>query len=60
VERVVAPGVTAFHVGMETMLERVRAAGGEVDVRSAPEHGTRIGFWVPTQPAADRIPAPAA
>ena len=62
VARTVEPGVTAFHLGRETMLERVRSAGGEVDVTSAPTHGTRIRFWVPTLAvgASDQTPAPVA
>ena len=62
-ERAAVPGVTAFHVGLETMLERVRAAGGEADVKSAPTHGTQVDFWVPAQPVepvADQTPAPVA
>jgi len=36
-----------LHIGLETMVERVRMAGGEVDVDSAPGRGTRVSFDVP-------------
>jgi signal transduction histidine kinase len=37
----------ALHLGIESMVERVRAAGGDVDVTSAPGQGTRVAFSVP-------------
>ena len=36
-----------LHIGLDTMVERVRMAGGVVDIDSAPEGGTRISFDVP-------------
>jgi PAS domain S-box-containing protein len=36
-----------LHIGLETMVERVRMAGGSVDVDSAPGSGTRVSFDVP-------------
>jgi signal transduction histidine kinase len=36
-----------LHLGIESMVERIRAAGGDVDVTSAPGRGTRIAFSVP-------------
>jgi signal transduction histidine kinase len=36
-----------LHIGLETMVERVRMAGGVVDVDSAPGAGTRVSFDVP-------------
>ena len=29
------------------MVERIRAASGDVDLTSAPGHGTRVAFSVP-------------
>jgi len=37
----------ALHLGIESMVERIRAAGGDVDVTSAPGRGTRVAFSVP-------------
>jgi signal transduction histidine kinase len=34
-------------LGLESMRERVRLLGGELDVESAPGHGTTILAWVP-------------
>jgi two-component system sensor histidine kinase UhpB len=36
-----------LHIGLETMVERVRMAGGAVDVDSAPGAGTRVSFDIP-------------
>jgi signal transduction histidine kinase len=44
-----------LHLGLDTMVERVRAVGGDVLVESAPGEGTRVRFAVPT-----RFPAPVA
>lgn len=41
-----------LHIGLDTMVERVRMAGGVVDIDSAPEGGTRISFDVPIGAAA--------
>jgi signal transduction histidine kinase len=37
----------ALHLGLESMIERVRAAGGDVQVTSAPDAGTTVAFSVP-------------
>jgi PAS domain S-box-containing protein len=34
-------------LGLESMRERVRLLGGELDIESAPGHGTTILAWVP-------------
>ena len=41
------PGA-ALHMGLDSMVERVRAAGGEVTIVSRPGGGTRVRFAVPT------------
>jgi PAS domain S-box-containing protein len=40
------PGA-ALHAGIDSMVERVRAAGGETAVESAPGAGTRVRLWIP-------------
>jgi PAS domain S-box-containing protein len=37
----------ALHFGLDTLVERVRAAGGFVDIESAPGEGTRVSIAVP-------------
>jgi PAS domain S-box-containing protein len=37
----------ALHLGLESLVERVRAAGGDLAVDSAPGKGTRIQFAIP-------------
>jgi PAS domain S-box-containing protein len=44
------PGA-AVHAGLDTMTERVRAAGGETTVDTAPGKGTRVRMRIPIQPA---------
>jgi len=41
------PGA-ALHLGLDSMVERVRAAGGDVTIDSEPGAGTRVRFVVPT------------
>jgi signal transduction histidine kinase len=36
-----------LHFGLDTLSERVRAAGGDVTLHSAPGDGTRVRFSVP-------------
>jgi signal transduction histidine kinase len=43
------PGA-ALHMGLDSMVERVRAAGGEVEIDSRPGGGTRVRVAVPTGP----------
>ena len=42
----------ALHLGLDTMIERVRAAGGEIAIDSAPGAGTSVRFTVPAEPVA--------
>jgi PAS domain S-box-containing protein len=44
------PGA-ALHAGLDTMTERIRAAGGDAEVETARGRGTRVRVRIPTQPA---------
>lgn len=37
----------ALHLGLDSLVERVRAAGGDLTVDSAPGKGTRVQFAIP-------------
>jgi PAS domain S-box-containing protein len=37
----------ALHFGLDTMIERIRAAGGDATVESSPGEGTSVRFTVP-------------
>jgi signal transduction histidine kinase len=37
----------AFHFGLETLAERIRAAGGYARITSSPGTGTRVSFALP-------------
>ncbi|HEY3765787.1 MAG TPA: ATP-binding protein, partial [Gaiellales bacterium] len=37
----------AFHLGIDSLVERIRAAGGDVAIDSAPGAGTRMRFVLP-------------
>ncbi len=41
------PARRALHIGLETARERLRAAGGSLDVTSAPGRGTTVEFHIP-------------
>ena len=43
------PGA-ALHAGLDTMAERIRAAGGTATVDTAPGNGTRVRMRIPIQP----------
>ena len=47
VERALDHSVMRLHMGMDTMIERVRLSGGDVRVEAAPGSGTRISFEIP-------------
>ena len=36
-----------LHLGLDSMRERLRLAGGDVEIVSAPGEGARVGFWIP-------------
>jgi signal transduction histidine kinase len=38
------------HLGLETMVERIRLAGGRVEISSSPGHGAETVFTVPAAP----------
>jgi signal transduction histidine kinase len=46
-EEVVQRSDRVLHMGLATMVERVRLAGGAVDIDSEPGAGTRVSFDVP-------------
>lgn len=37
----------ALHLGLDSLVERVRAAGGDLTVDSAPGRGTRVQLAIP-------------
>jgi PAS domain S-box-containing protein len=51
----------AFHIGLETLVERVRVAGGHAHITSTPGSGTRVTFALPIaeERPAEPIPRPA-
>jgi len=51
----------AFHIGLETLVERVRVAGGHAHITSTPGSGTRVTFALPIadEHRAEPIPRPA-
>ena len=38
---------TRMHLGLDATIERIRLAGGEIEIDSAPGEGTRIAFQLP-------------
>jgi signal transduction histidine kinase len=36
-----------MHLGLDATIERIRLAGGEIDIDSTPGEGTRISFELP-------------
>lgn len=42
-----APGVEDGHLGLTVMRERARSHGGECEITSSPENGTRVSLWLP-------------
>jgi signal transduction histidine kinase len=38
---------TRMHLGLDATIERIRLAGGEIEIDSAPGEGTRISFRLP-------------
>lgn len=48
VGKAIDPSSQILHMGMQAMIERVRMAGGSIDVDSHQDRGTRISFTVPT------------
>jgi PAS domain S-box-containing protein len=46
------------HLGLDTMIERIRLAGGKVDISSSPGQGARTVFTMPAAPREDPAPSP--
>lgn len=59
VEHVNSRPESAFHLGLDSLTERVRAAGGQVNLVSTPGQGTRVLFTVPFSRPRDNFSAPA-
>jgi PAS domain S-box-containing protein len=51
--------VIGLHVGLETAVERVRLAGGDMTIQSAPGSGARFDIMIPADPARADRPAQA-
>jgi PAS domain S-box-containing protein len=49
----------AFHFGLETLVERVRVAGGHAQIASNPGTGTRVSFALPIADDPQPSPTPA-
>ena len=41
-----------LHLGLDSMRERLRLAGGDVEIASAPGKGARVDFAIPLGPSA--------
>ena len=50
VERARDPMQMHGHLGLDTMIERMRLARGKVDISSSPGHGVRTVFTMPAAP----------
>ena len=46
------------HLGLDTMIERIRLAGGKVEISSSPGHGAQTVFTMPAAPRTAAEPAP--
>jgi PAS domain S-box-containing protein len=51
------PGA-AFHFGLETLVERVRVAGGHAHIASTPGRGTRVSFALPVADDGEALSEP--
>jgi signal transduction histidine kinase len=38
---------TRLHLGLDATIERIRLAGGDIEIDSAPGEGTRLRFRIP-------------
>lgn len=56
IEAKTRPGAV-LHLGLDSMVERIRAAGGDIVIDSTPGQGTRVWFAIPIP--ADRAHSPA-
>ncbi len=46
----------ALHLGIPSMIERIRAAGGDMAITASPGRGTRLRFSLPVTPGASPAP----
>src|SRR5207244_4746629 len=46
-----------LHLGLDTMIERVRLAGGGCDIDTAPGRGTNVTLRIPLNPTASGVSA---
>jgi signal transduction histidine kinase len=51
---------TGMHLGLDATIERVRLAGGTIDIQSTPGEGTRIEFRLPAAEVEADLPGRAA
>ena len=47
---------TRMHLGLDATIERIRLAGGEIEIDSAPGEGTRISFRLPGAEVEAEVP----
>jgi signal transduction histidine kinase len=45
--RAIADARRGYHMGLDSAVDRVRSAGGELEITSAPTQGTRASFSLP-------------
>ncbi|MGN6377815.1 MAG: PAS domain S-box protein [Gaiellales bacterium] len=50
-EKALDRGRMRLHIGLDSTIERVRLADGELRIDSAPGHGTRVSLTLPADPA---------
>jgi signal transduction histidine kinase len=56
VHRALERGRAGMHLGLDATMERVRLAGGTIDIQSAPGEGTRLDFVLPAAEVATDLP----
>jgi PAS domain S-box-containing protein len=51
VHRALDRSETRLHIGLDSVAERLRLAGGALEIESRPGAGTRVAFSIPAEPA---------